>query len=72
MAIGAGVAQPVEQRIRNAQVVSSSLTTSSKKKPLFSTYFVVRYVESRGFGFCFTAKAHVKSRLDIYIQPAAF
>ena len=26
----AGIAQPVEQRIRNAQVVSSSLTTSSK------------------------------------------
>ena len=31
------IAQPVEQRIRNAQVVSSSLTTSSNKNPVPAT-----------------------------------
>jgi hypothetical protein len=48
---GAGVAQPVEQRTRNAQVVGSSLTTSSIKNPVFSMLFVVRGIENMGFWF---------------------
>ena len=59
-ALGAGMAQLVEQLIRNQQVAGSSPATSSKKKASQKTCFFLFYSKNRIFAFPALTKIYVQ------------